>query len=138
MRRGVEHHRGGARDDNSLGGLLVHLRFSILTAYITILFNGYSTIPLALASFNFGSTSRTMLSSRIVFTATHSRLLSSETVGLLSAGSTASTCAKSDLRTLSIRPTRPCASMAPRSISATFSIFLRFSADCQAFLLAIS
>src|SRR5262249_51179885 len=43
--------------------------------YITILFNGYSTMPCAPASFRRGMMERTVLSSRIVFTASQSSSL---------------------------------------------------------------
>ncbi len=47
------------------------------------------------AALSFGITSRAMRSSTIVLTATHSELLSCDTVGELSAGSTASTASRS-------------------------------------------
>src|SRR5581483_7443108 len=52
----------------------------------TILFNGYSTIPCARAAFSRGIRSRTVRSSMIVFTATHSSSLRAEIVGRCSAG----------------------------------------------------
>src|SRR6185437_12494828 len=68
--------------------------------YMTTLFNGYSTIPCALASFNRGITCQACDSSITVFTANHSGSLSCEMVGRFSAGSTPSTLSKSSLRTL--------------------------------------
>ena len=55
---------------------------------VTILFSGYSTIPCAPACFKRGMISRTVVSSRIVFTASHSSSLRCEMVGRLSAGRT--------------------------------------------------
>src|SRR5712692_3062123 len=71
----------------------------------TILFSGYSTIPCACAAFSRGIICRTISSSTIVFTATHAGSLSSEIVGFLSAGRTASTPARCSRRTLSMSPT---------------------------------
>ncbi len=51
-------------------------------------------------------------------------------VGRFSEGSTASTASRSSLRTFNISPTRSLASMAPRSISARFSILRRLAASC--------
>src|SRR5262249_12871239 len=65
----------------------------------TIFLRGYSTMPWALAAFNFGSSWRTTASSIMVFTATQSGSLSVETVGFLSAGNTASTASRSSRRT---------------------------------------
>src|SRR6185437_3476467 len=107
------------------------------TPYSTTLFSGYSTIPVAFAAFSRGITSRAVRSSRIVFTATHSELLNCDTVGEFSAGSTASTASRSARRTFSISPTCDCASMAPRSISAIWSIFSFFHASPSAARLAI-
>src|SRR5207253_2266127 len=56
-------------------------------SYKTILLSGYSTIPCAFALFSFGIRSRTVRSSMIVLTATHSSSLSAEIVGRCSAGS---------------------------------------------------
>ena len=72
-----------------------------------------------------------------VLTASHSSSLSVDTVGFFSAGSTASTAARSCLRTFSMRPTRSCASMAPRSMRARFSIFCRLQQSLHAVWLAI-
>ena len=47
----------------------------------TILFNGYSTMPWARAALSLGIRSRTVRSSMIVLTATHSSSLSEEIVG---------------------------------------------------------
>jgi hypothetical protein len=49
--------------------------------YTTILFSGYSTMPWPPAAFTFGIRSRTVRSSMIVLTATHSSSLSDEIVG---------------------------------------------------------
>ena len=78
----------------------------------TILLRGYSTMPWARAAFSFGIRSRTVRSSMIVFTATHSSSLKAEMVGRCKAGSRARTSERSERCTLSIRPTRPCASIA--------------------------
>ena len=94
-------------------------------------------IPAARAAFSRGITSRATRSSTIVFTATHSELLNSETVGEFNAGSTESTASRSSRFTLSIRPTCACESMAPRSIIAIWSIFCRFHGSATADLLAI-
>src|SRR5579863_3665210 len=103
----------------------------------TTLFSGYSTIPVALAAFSCGITSRATPSSTIVLTATHSESLSWEMVGELSAGSTARTAARSLRRTLSIKPTWDCASIAPRSMSAIWPIFSLFQGSASADLPAI-
>src|SRR5258706_16126410 len=50
-------------------------------AYRTILFNGYSTMPCARAALSLGIRSRTVRSSMIVLTPTHSSSLSDEMVG---------------------------------------------------------
>ena len=47
----------------------------------TVLFNGYSTMPWARAALSLGIRSRTVRSSMIVLTATHSSSLSEEIVG---------------------------------------------------------
>src|SRR5215470_1536222 len=73
----------------------------------TTLFSGYSTIPSALAALSCGMIFHAVVSSIMVFTATHSASLSAEMVGFCSAGNTARTPSKSILRTLSIKPTRP-------------------------------
>src|SRR5262249_46928666 len=51
--------------------------------HITILFNGYSTMPCAPASFKRGRIVRTVDSSRMVFTASHCSSLKCEMVGFL-------------------------------------------------------
>src|SRR5581483_1825445 len=56
--------------------------------HITILFRGYSTMPCAPASFSRGIMLRTVVSSRMVLTATHELSLRVETVGFLRAGRT--------------------------------------------------
>ena len=63
-------------------------------SYRTILLSGYSTMPWARAVFSFGIRSRTVRSSMIVLTATHSSSLSAEIVGRWSAGSSARTDAE--------------------------------------------
>ena len=76
---------------------------------------GTRRCPRAPASFSRGMMSRTVDSSRMVFTASHSSSLRCEMVGRFSAGSTASTAARLSLWTLSISPTLPSALMAPSS-----------------------
>src|SRR5262249_46512423 len=61
----------------------------------TILFSGSSTIPCPPACLSRGMMSRTVDSSKMVFTASHSSSLRCEMVGLFSAGKTASTAARS-------------------------------------------
>src|SRR4029077_9324561 len=104
----------------------------------TILLSGYSTIPSPPARFKRGIMSRTVVSSRMVLTASHSSSLRCEMVGRLRAGSTASTAVKLSLWTLSMSPTLPSALMAPSSsmrISSSLRRFLRSSHDV---LLAIN
>jgi hypothetical protein len=74
----------------------------------------------------------------IVFTATHSSSLSDEMVGRCRAGSSDSTAWRSGRFTLSIRPTRPCASIAALSSNAMFSIFVRLAASASADRLAMN
>src|SRR5882762_9017676 len=93
--------------------------------HITTLFSGYSTMPWACASLSRGTISHDADSSITVFTASQSSSLSVEIVGFFRAGKTDSTAARSSLRTLSINPTRSCASIAPRSIKARLSILRR-------------
>src|SRR5205085_4576597 len=80
--------------------------------YGTILFNGYSTIPVAPAALSFGIRSRTCNSVRIVLTATHVLSLNAEIVGFFMAGRSVSTASRPSARTFIIRPTCPCAWMA--------------------------
>src|SRR5580704_2779326 len=108
------------------------------THHITTLFSGYSTIPCAFACLSFGIRVQAVCSSIMVLTATHSPSAKGATVGFFSAGSRPRTPARSGLRTLSIRPTRPCAAMAPDSITARFSILRRRVGSAQAALFAIS
>src|SRR6185437_8323713 len=75
--------------------------------YITILLRGYSTMPCAPASFRRGMITRTVDSSRMVFTASHSPSLRGDMVGFFSAGRTFSTAVRSAVRTLSMSPTFP-------------------------------
>src|SRR5262249_30298481 len=98
----------------------------------TILFRGYSTMPWAPAALSRGMRSRTVRSSMIVFTATHSSSLSEEIVGRWRAGRIARIAFRSGRRTLSIIPTRPCASIAALSSSAMFSSFVRFHESASA------
>ena len=111
-----------ALDSGKVGGAALlqgaHKEFSFASAerfylntthYSTTLFSGYSTIPSALAALSWGMIFHAVVSSIIVFTATHSPSLKVEIVGFCSAGSTANTPAKSPLRTFNIKPTRPCA-----------------------------
>ena len=114
-----------------------HLGTGDSTSYSTTLFSGYSTIPVAPAAFSFGTTSRTVDSSRIVFTATKDGFDNSEIVGEFSAGSIASTCSRSLFFAFSIRPTCDCASIAAFSINAICSIFSRFHGSSDAAWLAI-
>src|SRR5262249_10898156 len=81
--------------------------------YITILFNGYSTIPWAPASLRRGIRDRTVVSSRIVLTASHPSSLRCEIVGFFSAGKTPNTDSRLFFSTLSISPTLPRALIAP-------------------------
>src|ERR1035441_9923569 len=105
--------------------------------YRTTLLSGYSTMPVALAAFRRGITSRATRSSTIVLTATQSESLNCETVGEFNAGSTARTASRSARLTLSIRPTCDWASMAPRSMSAIWSSFSRFLGSARVALPAI-
>src|SRR5215471_10238155 len=73
----------------------------------TTLFSGYSTIPSALAALSCGMIFHAVVSSIMVFTATHSPSLSAETVGFCRAGKTAKTPLRSFFRTFSMSPTRP-------------------------------
>src|SRR5208282_2063840 len=95
----------------------------------TILFKGYSTMPCAFAAFKRGRICRTTASSMMVFTATQSESLSAEIVGFFNAGSTDSTEARSSRRTLSIKPTRVAAAIAPCSMRTMFSAFSRLAAS---------
>src|SRR6267154_5265510 len=106
--------------------------------HITTLFNGYSTMPWAFACLSFGIRVQAVCSSMTVLTATHSPSAKGATVGFFNAGSTPRTAARSCLRTLSIRPTRPCAAMAPQSITARFSILRLRSGSAHAALFAIN
>src|SRR5271156_2975173 len=106
--------------------------------HITTLFSGYSTMPCAFASLSFGIRFQAVCSSMMVLTATHSPSARGATVGFLRAGSSPRTPARSGLRTLSINPTRPCAAIAPDSITARFSILRRRAGSDHAALLAIS
>src|SRR5580698_8894565 len=67
-----------------------------------ILLIGYSTIPHAPAVFKRGMMCRTVSSSRIVITSTHSGSDRDETVGFCKAGNTPSTLATSFFRTFII------------------------------------
>src|SRR5712671_3370546 len=106
--------------------------------HITTLFSGYSTIPCAFACLSFGINVQAVFSSMTVLTATHSPSAKGATVGFFKAGSKPRTAARSGLRTLSIKPTRPCAAIAPHSITARFSILRRRSESAQAAWFAIS
>src|ERR1051325_11204415 len=64
----------------------------------TILLSGYSTMPWPPAAFSFGIRSRTVRSSMMVLTATHSGSLSDDTVGPCSDGSSARIFSRSALR----------------------------------------
>ena len=98
----------------------------------TILLSGYSTMPCARAAFSRGIRSRTVRSSMIVLTATHSSSLSGEIVGRCSAGSSAEHRRRDRrARTFSMMPTRPCASIAAFSSSAMFSSFVRFHSSLE-------
>src|ERR1700683_1481456 len=110
----------------------------LVAHHITTLFRGYSTIPCAFASLSFGIRVQAVCSSMMVLTATHSPSAKGATVGFFNAGSRPRTPARSGLRTLSIRPTRPWAAMAPDSITARFSILRRRVGSAQAALFAIS
>ena len=107
-------------------------------AYSTILFSGYSTIPSAPASLRRGISSRTADSFRIVSTACQPSSASGATVGLCSAGRTASTFCRSPFWTLSLRPTMSRALIAPSSSMRTSSILRFFQASRSASQLAIS
>ena len=96
--------------------------------------SGYSTIPVAPAAFNFGMTSRTTASSRIVFTATQFGSLKCEIVGKFNAGNSATIASSFSFGAFIISPTRPCAAIAAFSISEMFSIFCRFQPSTQAVL----
>ena len=78
-----------------------------------------------------GMMSRTVRSSRIVFTASHSSSLSGEMVGRWSAGSSVSTSWSRSRSTFSISPTLPSALMAPSSSSAMIFDLRRFQASSQ-------
>src|SRR5712671_5684454 len=106
--------------------------------YITTLLSGYSTIPWAFACFSFGISDQAVCSSITVLTATHSPSAKGATVGFFNAVRRPRTAGKSALRTLSIRPTRPCAAIAPLSMTARFSIFSRREGSAQAALFATS
>src|SRR5262249_40544485 len=106
--------------------------------YIMILFNGYSTIPCAPASFKRGMIVRTVDSSRMVFSAIQFSSLKWEMVGFLRAGSTASTFCRLVCSTLSSSPTLPSALIAPSSSMRISSSFLRFQASCHELRFAIN
>src|ERR1700730_6228339 len=108
------------------------------THHITTLLSGYSTIPCALACLSLCIRDQAACSSITVLTATHSPSAKGATVGFCSAGSSPSTAERSGLGTLSIRPTLPCAAIAPQSITAKFSILRRRSGSAHALLLAMS
>ena len=74
----------------------------------------------------------------MVLIATHSGSLSDDTVGRCSAGSSAISFSRSTRLAFSINPTRPCASIAARSSSARFSIFVFFHESASAAWLATS
>src|SRR3984957_15059268 len=106
--------------------------------HITILLSGYSTMPCAPASLRRGIIVRTVVSSRIVLTASHSSSLSVEMVGFLSAGSTAMTFARFAFSTLSISPTLPSALIAPSSSMRMSSSLRRFPGSFQESRFAIN
>src|SRR5450631_1381664 len=109
-----------------------------LAHHITTLFSGYSTMPCAFSCLSFGISVHAVFSSITVLTATQSPSARGATVGFFSAVSKPRTAGKSALCTLSIRPTRPSAAIAPLSMTARFSIFCRRAASAQAALFAIS
>ena len=102
------------------------------SCYITILFSGYSTMPCAPASLSRGMMSRTVDSSRMVFTASQSSSLRCEMVGLLQRrqhaqhGRRDRACC-----TFSISPTLPSALMAPSSSILMSSSLRRFQSSFQ-------
>src|SRR5579872_1063981 len=108
------------------------------STYITILFNGYSTIPCPPACFRRGMISRTVDSSRMVFTASQSSSLRCEIVGRFNAGSTASTRSRQSRWTLSIKPTLPRALIAPSRSMHMSSSLRRFHASFQDSTLTMS
>src|SRR5205085_8156221 len=71
----------------------------------TILFSGYSTMPVAPAAFSFGIRSRTCSSVRIVLTATHDLSLNAEIVGFFIAGSSLMISSSLSAGAFIIRPT---------------------------------
>ena len=82
--------------------------------------------------------SRTVVSSKMVLTASHSSSLRCEMVGRLSAGNTASTAARLSRWTFSMSPTLPRALMAPCSSMRMSSSFCRLAGSSQEPLLAIN
>src|SRR5579885_2594564 len=105
---------------------------------ITILFNGYSTMPWAPASLRRGMIVRTVDSSRMVFTASQLPSLSGEMVGFFKAGSTASTAPRRSFSTFSIKPTLPSALMAPSSSMRISSSLRRLCGSFHESRLAMS
>src|SRR5579859_6756564 len=98
----------------------------------TILFKGYSTMPWALAAFNFGRIWRTTASSTMVLMATHSGSLSAEIVGFFSAGKTPRTAERSSRWTLRRSPTLLVAAIAPCSMRMRLSAFSCFAGSAAA------
>src|SRR5260370_32060893 len=131
---GFGHPNGLARD--KLLGVIE--RENSQHGQITILFSGYSTIPCPPASLRRGIMLRTVVSSRMVCTATHPASLRFEIVGFLSAGRILRTAARQSLRTLSMSPTLPSALMAPSSSMRMSSILRRFHSSRQESTLAIN
>src|SRR5208283_2577724 len=139
---GLVHARGAAAQQAGSGGAF-HDAYHQLSLtgtgpHSTILLSGYSTMPCAPASFRRGMILRTVASSRIVLTASHSPSLNGEMVGFFNAGSTPSTLARSLLFTFSIRPTLPSALMAPSRSIRMSSILRRFQSSLQAPRLAMN
>src|SRR5262249_39843470 len=112
-RRGAVHRAGpgdARRRRRRLPALVLaqpHLAVQSMT-----LLSGNSTMPRAPACFSCGTMWRTVLSSRMVSTSTHSGLDSDEIVGCCKAGSTWRTAGRSALRTFIISPTLPSAAIA--------------------------
>src|SRR6202140_2998013 len=102
--------------------------------HITTLFSGYSTMPCAFASLSFGIRVQAVCSSITVWTATHSPSARGAAVGFFNAGRRPRTPARSGLGTLSIRPTRAGAAMAPDNVTPRFSILRRRAGSAQAVL----
>ena len=115
--------------------------YSYARHYITTLFSGYSTIPCAFAAFRRGMISRAVVSSMMVFTATHCSPLSaasSEMVGRFNAGRTAITPARSCFLHIEHQPDAALRGDGAAKHQCEVLDLLAFHVSCIAFLFAMT